>query len=332
MAVDVIGYLETTGIDISYSGENVGPNDIAISCLWCDDPSTHLTIHRTKGYLNCWRCEFDDYITRHPKGWRPSFKTLIKELEKCSWSRANEIWKDIGGDSSSDEPWDINGERPELCSLPEGCYPFDSPGPFIQIRDRAFRYLKGRDFGRYHIEKYNLHFTATGYYQGRIIVPIYDNKGELVNWLGRSFLKYTKEQKDILPINLTARYLNCKLDKSKIRFAEMIYGQHNFKGEVLRIVEGAFDKMRIGDSAVALNRSQFSRRQRGIVSQLMMGVEYTSLLLDPEAEHRAQSIAEEISPFSSKIKICRLPLGSDPASLNFDAILSVESATKFSMF
>ena len=321
MAIDVVGYLETTGVDISYSGENVGPNDIAIQCLWCDDPTTHLTIHRTKGYLNCWRCQFDDFRSRHPKGWAPSFKTLIKTLEKCSWSKAHEIWEDIGGETAEGEEWNlVKEDQKESCDLPSGCYTFDNPGTFSGVRDFAYDYLKRRGFNRYHVEKYNLHFTAHGYYQHRIIVPIYQN-GKVVNWLGRRFHN-----------NIKGRYLNCRLQDCAVRLAHTLYGEENWAGDVLRIVEGAFDKMRIGDTALALNRSQFSRKQRNIVATLGRQADSVSVILDPEAHHRAISIAEEISPFIRRIKLVDLPEGRDPASMTFEEVHALEESTPYIRF
>lgn len=316
MSVDVVGYLESVGADIIYSGENVGPNDVAMPCPWCDDPSYHLTIHRTKGYLNCWRCSFDEYRMRNRKGWAPSFKALIKEIENCTWKEVKKIWEDIGGDTADNEPW-TKVERKEVCDLPSSCYQFSSPGPFSGIRDVAFSYLTSRGFTKYHVKKYNLHFTSAGYYKHRIIVPIYRD-GKLVNWLGRRFHE-----------NVKGRYMNCRLADSTLRFAELLFGEDTFQGDVLRIVEGAFDKMRIGDTALSLNRSQFSRIQRNIISKLGRSSRFTSILLDPEAEHRAISIAEELSPFTPRIKVPALPAGKDPADMAFDDILAIESQTPY---
>lgn len=123
--------------------------------------------------------------------------------------------------------------------------------------------------------------------------------------------------------------MNCRLADSTLRFAELLFGEDTFQGDVLRIVEGAFDKMRIGDTALSLNRSQFSRIQRNIISKLGRSSRFTSILLDPEAEHRAISIAEELSPFTPRIKVPALPAGKDPADMAFDDILAIESQTPY---
>lgn len=317
MSIDVVEYLESVGADLKYSGENVGPNDVAMPCPWCDDPSYHLTVHRTKGHLNCWRCFFDEYRINNKRGWAPSFKALIKEIEECSWGRAKEIWEDIGGDTGGEDFGEKVEERPATCQYPEGCFSFASPGPFAGVRDYAFNYLLRRGFTKYHIEKYQLHFTATGYHQHRIIVPIFQN-GVLVNWLGRRFNSAVK-----------SRYLNSRIDNSIVRFAEMVYGAETWQGDVIRIVEGAFDKMRIGSSAVALNRSQFSRKQRNIIMKLGGRDVPISIILDPEAESRAITIGEDLSPFAPRIKVVRLPEGMDPASMEFEQIREAESLTSW---
>jgi hypothetical protein len=322
MAIDIVEYLESTDVDIKYSGENVGPNDVAITCPWCDDPSFHLTVHRTKGYLNCWRCQFDEYKMNNKRGWGPSFKALIRELEGCSWKKAKDIWLDLGGEETEEESWRIEGDRPRECSLPEFCYTFDHPPKaFTPVRDFAYNYLLKRGFTKYHIEKYNLMFTSAGYYYHRIIVPVY-REGVLVNWLGRRFDERVK-----------GRYMNSRLDNSVIRFSETLYGIDSWSGVVIRLVEGAFDKMRIGDSALALNRSQFSRKQRNIIYGLTRRGEVpVHLLLDPEAEHRAISIGEELSALVRRIKLVELPAGSDPASLTYREIEQAENKAGYMSF
>jgi hypothetical protein len=319
MGLDIVGYLETTDVDLVYSGQNVGANDVAMECPFCDDPSTHLTVHRTTGYLNCWRCNFDDYKSQSKKGWRPSFKALIREIEKCSWGEAKRIYESLGGDSD-EFPYSSTIKQEicvEKCDFPSGTVSFDSPGPYSALRDKIYGYLMSRNFTKYHIQKYGLHFCGMGAYTGRIIIPYYLN-GKVVNWVGRRTSRMSK-----------GRYLNCRIDSCCERMANMLYGQETFEGKVLRLVEGAFDKMRIGDSALGLSRSTFSSKQRNIILQLAKYCDFISLMLDPEAEKRAISIAEELSVGGKKIKIVQLPLGLDPAEMTPEEILYHENKAEF---
>lgn len=322
MSLDILGYLETAEIELVYSGENVGANDVATQCPWCDDPSTHLTINRSNGQLNCWRCDFDEYKSNNKNGWRPSFVSLIKEIEKCSWKEAKRIYEEIGGSSGpyiSSEDTKEQRKTVEKIVLPSGFLPFDKPGSFANIRDNIFRYLKRRKFGIPEIEKYKLMFCATGYYVGRVIIPYYKNN-EIVNWVGRRTSSQSK-----------ARYQNCKIDQCIHRLSELVYGEEYFdpSSGILRIVEGAFDKMRIGDTALALSRSQFSGKQRNIILNLSKNIDQISIILDPEAEKRSISIAENLSQSGKKIKIVQLPLKFDPANMTFDQVLYFENRTSF---
>lgn len=313
--IDVVGYLESTDVDLVYSGENVGASDVAMECPWCDDPSTHLTIHRTKAYLHCWRCEFDEYISTNKNGWRPSFKTLIKEIEGCSWSRAREIYEEIGGEYSEttkEEP-----ETAEKCVFPYGVLPFSKPGKFSRLRDKIYGYLINRNFTKYHIEKYKIHFGTMGEWSGRIFIPYFQNS-EMVNWISRR----------TNPI-AGPRYKNCKISESKVTLRNLLYGEEEFKGNVLRLVEGAFDKMRIGPTALGLSRSSFSGIQRSKIIQLSKNCEYISIMLDPEAEKRAISIAEELSISGKKIKIVSFPPEKDPASMDIISIIYHENNSPF---
>lgn len=319
MAIDVVGYLENAGVDLVYSGENVGSSDVAMECPFCDDPSTHLTIHRSTGYLNCWRCNFDEYKAQNKKGWRPSFKVLIKEIEQCSWYEAKRIYESIGGDT----PEGVEGRdiaRPEMvekCVFPLGTVSFSDPGSYSALRDDIYGYLLKRNFTKYHIEKYKLSIGTNGRYFGRILIPYIFNK-KMVNWVGR---RTNPNQK--------WRYLNCRLNECSMRLSDILYGADEFEGTRLRLVEGAFDKMRIGDSALALSRSMFSAKQRNIVLQKARHCDYISLILDPEAEKRSITIAEELSVSGKKIKIVALPEGTDPASLSIEEILYNENKAPF---
>lgn len=319
MAVDVVGYLESQGLDIKYSGENVGSNDVAIQCCWCDDPSYHLTIHRASGSLNCWRCDFSEYRLKHPKGWRPTFKTLIKEIEGISWKEVKERWEEIGGENIEDAPKEIEG-RSTFCNLPAEARTFSNPGPFAGARDFAYNYLRGRGFTRYHIDKYKLHFCPDGYYKDRIIVPIY-REGKLVNWLGRRYNP-----------NVKWRYRNCNIKFCVVRLSEMLYGEEEWCGRVLRLVEGAFDRIRMEETAVGLNRSKVSYLQKQILQRLGSKADYTSIILDPEAYSNAYEIAEEVSHLLPRIKVVRLPAGTDPASLTAASVAEIERATPFITF
>lgn len=314
--IDVVGYLETTDIDLVYSGENVGANDIAMECPWCDDPSTHMTIHRATGVLNCWRCNFDEYKAMNKKGWGPSFKALIKEIEQCSWTRAKEIYEEIGGETS-DYLKDSGVKPAEKCVFPYGVVPFSAPGQFTSLRDRIYTYLINRNFSKYHIEKYKLCFGTMGEWSGRLFIP-YFKDNEMVNWVSRRTNPLAK-----------TRYKNCKLTECKVTLRELLYGEDSFIGNRLRLVEGAFDKIRIGSSALALSRSSFSSSQRDIIVRLSRQCNYISIMLDPEAEKRALSIAETLSVSGKQIKIIALPVGQDPASLDVDSLLYYENNTPF---
>lgn len=320
MSLDIIGYLERAGVDFVRSGENVGSSDVAMECPFCgDDPSNHLTIHRSTGYLNCWRCNFEDYKMKSKKGWRPSFKTLIKEIEDCTWGEAKQIYEEIGGDSPEGVPGRAI-DRPtmvENCVFPSDIISFDNPGAFAPFRDVLYGYLVKRNFTKYHIQKHKLHFGTQGQNFGRIIIPYFLN-GKMVNWIGR---RTSPKQK--------WRYFNCKLSEASVRLADILYGAESFKGDVLRLVEGAFDKMRIGDSALALSRSQFSAKQRNIVLERGKYAKYISIVLDPEAEAKAITIAEELSISGKKIKIVILPGGTDPADLTEEQIFYYENKTSF---
>ena len=56
--IDLASKLIEAGIPFVSSGKNVGPEDLAIRCPFCefDDPSQHCGINTTSGYFHCWVC------------------------------------------------------------------------------------------------------------------------------------------------------------------------------------------------------------------------------------------------------------------------------------
>lgn len=274
--------LEELDIDIKYSGKNVSQNDINIDCPWCG-ADKHLAIHSSLGLLNCWVCNLDG-MERYP-----SFIDLIRELESITYKDARNIVQQFSDDEieGEKESW----ARVEKVVMPESTQNFGMPKDEKE-RNRAYTYLKRRGFTKAHIKKYELSFTTDGDFHHRIIIPIY-YRGAIVNWIGRD---YTNNSPD--------RHKNCPAPDAPIRIKELLYGIDSFNGKHLQLVEGAFDKMRMGDTALAVCRSKISKEQQLFI--LNLNIDRLTLFFDPDAYRRALDIAENFAPFVRYIKAIKM--------------------------
>jgi hypothetical protein len=184
-------------------------------------------------------------------------------------------------------------------------------------RDTAYSYLKSRDVSKRHIQLYRLAFTpikGDELYNGRIIVPIYSN-GILGSWLGRD---YTRMQH---------RYKNCDGRDSALRIKELLYGLDTFSGMHLRLVEGVFDRIALGNTSVAVFKAKISREQRAKLIKL--NLDSLSIIFDyGQGVASAIGIAEDLSPFISKIKVVEVGK-KDVADLGMSKVLSIEKSTSY---
>lgn len=305
--IDVIACLDAIGVDMKRSGKNVARNDVNIDCPWCG-ADKHLAIHRQTGLLNCWVCNLEG----HDK--YPSFVNLIMELESVTYIVAVElINQHMTDEEAATELW----VRPRRTKLPDGAQHFDYPQNEA-ARDIAYSYLYNRGFRKRQIRQYKLLFTPleTGDdYFGRIIIPIFD-QGVLASWTGRD---YTGRS----PL----RYNNCKVENSIMRVKELLYGIDDFKGKHCRLVEGPFDAMTIGSTALCVFRAKISREQRKRL--LSLGLDSISLIFDyGDGVANAIKIAEDLSPFVPKIKVVELG-AKDVAELGVWLTLRTEERTPY---
>lgn len=104
------------------------------------------------------------------------------------------------------------------------------------IGRHALAYLKSRGFNENDIIKYNLGYCDKGKYEKRIIIPSYDNNGNINYFTARSFDKFTSKKYDNPPIS-----------RNIIPFEFFI----NWSSPII-LCEGSLDAMTIKRNAIPL--------------------------------------------------------------------------------
>lgn len=108
----------------------------------------------------------------------------------------------------------------------------------------ALQFLLNRGITYNKILQYNIHYTETGKYSQRIILPSYDENGQLNYFIGRSFFKDTY------------KYKNPKAEKEAIIFNDLFISWNH----EISLVEGPFDAIRNDINAIPILGSTLSEK------------------------------------------------------------------------
>lgn len=290
----IIDYLNSRKIKYKTTGKNTSPNWVEISCLFCNDPSTHLGINLTTGVYNCWACGSKGHIEK-----------IIKEIDGCSITEARNIANDLFLNTHKTIK---SIPQTELVEIPK-----EATKEFPKLH---LEYLKKRRYNpNYVIKKHNLYAChQIGDYSYRIIIPVYMNN-KLITFTAKDV---TDKQK--IP------YKNLSEEKSILSTKESLYEIDNTKNKAV-IVEGPLDQWRIGNGSVCTFGTQFTHSQIHILSE--KGLERVVILYDYEekAIKQAKKLANILSLLINKVEVWELNQG-DPDSMDEKDLIEVKKWLK----
>ncbi len=279
--------LVENNIEYVTSGPNTKRGELSVKCPWCGDadPSQHLGISLSR---EAWGCHRD--ATHRGK----SPVRLIQALLGCSASQARLMLAQ--GEQS--DPDSLEAALMVLNSTYAGPKPDEGvpmpvqwPAEFRPITrgDRFGKYLKfrGYDMPEHTAQINNLKCATTGKYKDRIIFSLYLNN-ELIGWTGRAITD---------PVN-APRYL---ASSANVKMTLCGY-EHAKGGDVLFVVEGPFDALRINQifwmpltvHAVALMGTAATVPQLGLLRGLSRKYQKVLVLLDKGADGPAMHLADSI--------------------------------------
>lgn len=189
------------------------------------DNKYNLEVNLKLGKYNCWKCADTD-----------STKGNIRFLVK-KWSTPEQYrrYKEEISFLIKSKLYDINlyshsyGEEEEkIVRLPKTFTKID----INECKNRKLvEYLNKRKIDQHIINKFNLGYTTWDeedmMMRNRLIIPSYDDYGDINYWVGRDFTGYHK----------TMKYKNCDANKKQIIFQESLI---NWDFDIL-LCEGAID-------------------------------------------------------------------------------------------
>jgi len=235
-------------------------NEYLFQCPFCKHHKRKFSVNIRRGVYKCWICD--------QKG-----RNLYRLVRKFGSQKDREAWKAFSGEKTDlndfeslfEEEREDNFEQivempPNFHTLTGNCK-FKAP----------LRYLEGRDISRRDILKWKIGFCSDGPFKGRIIIPSFNENGDLNYFIARTF---TDDYR---------RYKNPPVSRD-IVFNELYI---DFDKEVT-IVEGAFDAVK-ADNAVPILGSTIRETSR-LFKKIVQNNTPVLLALDPDAKYKANNI------------------------------------------
>jgi DNA primase len=258
----------------------------AFTCPKCNHhkPKLEINFHTNEKGENpfeCWVCGF--------KG--RTIKSLLKQLQVPS-AQAHEILKYIGkGEERFYAPV-------KAVELPQEFQAVYTASTTSIIANKVRKYLYNRGFTDKDFLKYNIGYCTTGEYEGRIIVPSYDENNQLNFFVARTFE------------DAYHKYRNPEASKDIIGFENLI----NWNMPII-LVEGVFDAIAVKRNAVPiLGKSISNSLLKKIVSSK---AEDIYIALDKDAFKKALQYTEQFLNMGKRVYLVDMQ-DKDPSEMGFE--------------
>ena len=288
----VINILDTAlGVGSSLKG-----NEQAHHCPFCNHHKKKLQVNLDTQRWHCWVCD--------SKG--RSIQSLLRKLN-VDIRDLNRL-KDIYGEEDytlveKDEyvaKLQLPSEFKQLHFKPKG---------FNPEYNQAINYLKERGITQADIVKYNIGYCSEGLYFGRVIVPSYDENGDLNYFVARS---YYKEER--------MKYKNPPVNRDVIVFDNQI----NWN-EPITLVEGVFDSFSVKRNCIPLlGKFLLSKLKNKIIEK---GVKDVTILLDSDAISDSVKHTDYFIKNGINVKNI-IPTGKDAGDMGFKAVRELLKGAK----
>jgi hypothetical protein len=177
------------------------------------------------------------------------------------------------------------------------CVPFS--GPYYR---QAMAYLSRRGVTTDDVLTYKLGYCETGRYAERVIVPSFDEFGELNFFVGRALWE-----------RVGVPYLSGKFDKDII-FNDLLVDWDR----AITLVEGPFDAIKAGTNAIPLQGKFIGQK---LVEKIIAKGVAVNVALDSDALSDAVRVAEQLGKYGTDVSIASWPGGfKDPGEMSRDQV------------
>jgi len=248
-------------------------SEILFRCPKCNHHKSKLSVNIAKNVFKCWIC---DYRGR-------SIRRLIRSFG--SYTQLQK-WDAIFGREDLERFDDLFAER----GVERNDQTVDLPEEFISLcHDNipktglyARNYLKSRDITDEQILKWKIGYCFSGEYRNRIVVPSFNDDGNVSYFVARS---YNGD---------TYKYKNPRASKN-IVFNEL-YVNWN---EDLILVEGVFDAINAGNSVPILGSTL--RTDSSLIKKIVFNDTPVYIALDPDAAEKERKVIKTLLKYDVEL-------------------------------
>jgi len=261
-------------------------NELAFNCPFCHHHKKKLQVNTESQKWQCWVCG--------AKG--RSIYALIKKLGVED--RILKVVENLVGKPKRS----VIEKAYDVLSLPSDFTSFMNGNPKDPDFINAFHYLTmQRKITKYDILKYNIGYCDKGLYAGMIIIPSYDENGQLNFFTGRTYYS-----------DKSFKHKNPKVSKDIIGFDLFI----NWNEPII-IVEGAFDAIAIKRNAIPLfGKKMMNTLKTKIINS---GVSQITIALDTDAVLDALEMCEYLMSNGVEVRLLEMK-DKDPSELGFATV------------
>ncbi len=250
-----------------------GGEEVLFFCPNCKHYKRKLNINTNSGYYHCWVCNFSG----------KSFSTLLKKLN------APREYFDLL--CKHKVKHDQLKKSEVKLMLPDTFKPLYKSSADIEYK-HALSYCFKRGLTSHEIVRYNIGYCLDGNFRNRVVVPSYDDNGNLNFYCGRDF--YESKMK----------YRLCESTKDIIGFE--LYTDFN---QPLTLVEGVFDAFAVKYNAVPLFGKNLSNKLK--IKLMSCRPPRVNVLLDNDALQSSLRICDFLLQNNIDTYLIRLE-GKDP--------------------
>lgn len=241
-------------------------------CPYCKHHKRKFSVNIERGVYKCWICD--------AKG-----RNLYRLIRRFGSYKDQEVWKAFSGEKTDINDFynlfkeDEEENFEQILIMPPSFESLCGNNSF----KAPLRYLKSRGIDEKDILKWKMGYCTEGAYEGRIIIPSFNENGDLNYFIARSFTNHYK------------RYLNPPSSRDII-FNELYI---DFDKEVT-IVEGIFDAIKSENAIPILGSTirELSKLFRRIVQEDVAVL----LALDPDAKYKAHNIKRLFLKYGIEIR------------------------------
>ena len=266
-------------------------------CFHSPDKTPSLRIHKQKGYYHCFPC-----------GEKGSLQKLVAYIKGITYTKAGKLLSGNIDIKRLKGRWDVSKNDTRIDSGEiKPLKRYNLPKDTIRLTKRASIYLQSRGLKFKVI--HDLYCCKKGFYKGRIITPILDEKGKLVCFEARKYSGRIEGKKVLYPKHSP--------------ISNYVFNLNNIKKEYVIVVEGIVDCLKVkqmGLSVVSIFGTQLSSKQAELLSRFKRI--YICFDGDEAGRKKSKELYKDYGDVLP-IRIVRLPLDLDPKHMTKKGLIKL---------